>query len=269
MAEAAGATAGTPKRKIRLFLETERKDAWWRPQAATLAILTTMIAYATWAGLQGEHYWHGPYLSPLYAPELWGPSPHHWFGNGGAPSFWPSFLPYTAAGVILVFPAGFRATCYYYRGAYYKAFWADPPGCAVGEPRKSYLGEQSMPLIVQNIHRYFLYAAVVFIFLLAYDVYLATQFEDGFGIGVGTLIMAVNVVFLGSYTFGCHSMRHLFSGSRRNLPKGAVGKTCYDCVSGLNSRHMNFAWASLFSVMGTDLYIRLCSMGFLTDFRIL
>ena len=28
----------------------------------------------------------------------------------------------------------FRATCYYFRGAYYKAFFLDPPACAVGEP---------------------------------------------------------------------------------------------------------------------------------------
>ena len=48
-------------------------------------------------------------------------------------------------------------TCYYYRGAYYKAFWADPPSCAVGEPRKKYLGESSLPLILQNFHRYFLF----------------------------------------------------------------------------------------------------------------
>ena len=49
----------------------------------------------------------------------------------------------------------FRLTCYYYRGAYYKSFWADPPACAVSEPRKIYLGERSFPLIMQNFHRYF------------------------------------------------------------------------------------------------------------------
>ena len=67
----------------------------------------------------------------------------------------------TAAMLILWAPGGFRFTCYYYRGAYYKAFWADPPSCTVGEPRKTYLGERSFPLIVQNVHRYFLYLALV------------------------------------------------------------------------------------------------------------
>ena len=265
MAETAPAPGSAPKRALRVFMETQRKDAWWRPQLATAALLSTFIVYATWAAFQGEHYTAGPYLSPFYSPELFGPSPHAWFGP--APSWWPGFLPFSAALLILPFPAGFRATCYYYRGAYYKAFWADPPGCAVGEPRKSYLGENALPLILQNVHRYFMYIALAFLVMLSYDVYLATQFEDGFGIGVGTLVLATNVALLTGYTFGCHSMRHLVSGSRRRLPTTSVGKTCYECVSGLNSRHMNFAWASLISVGLSDVYVRLCSMGIITDFR--
>jgi hypothetical protein len=59
--------------------------------------------------------------------------------------------------LILWAPGGFRLTCYYYRGAYYKSFWADPPSCAVGEPRKHYRRERSFPLILQNVHRYYLY----------------------------------------------------------------------------------------------------------------
>ena len=78
-------------------------------------------------------------------------------------SWWPPFVRYSAAALVLWGPVGFRLTCYYYRGAYYKAFWADPPGCAVGEPRKRYLGERWFPLVIQNIHRYFLYVAVGFI----------------------------------------------------------------------------------------------------------
>jgi hypothetical protein len=91
-------------------------------------------------------------------------------------------------------PGGFRVTCYYYRGAYYKAFWSDPPSCAVGEPRKSYLGEKSFPLIIQNIHRYFLYVALLFLVFLAHDAWKAMWFRDPatglehFGIGVGTIL---------------------------------------------------------------------------------
>src|SRR6185312_133804 len=106
----------------------------------------------------------------------------------------------------------------YYRGAYYKAFWADPPACAVGEPRKTYLGERSFPLIMQNVHRYFLYLALLFIVFLSIDVWKALWFADpatgktSFGVGVGTLVLTANVVLLGGYTLGCHSLRHLVGG---------------------------------------------------------
>src|ERR687898_2809074 len=163
------------------------------------------VVYATWAAFQNAHYTHGPYLSPFYAPELWGDSPHAWFGP--KPAWWPALAPFSPALLILPFPGLFRVTCYYYRGAYYKAFWMDPPACTVGEPRKRYLGESSFPLIVQNIHRYFLYIALLFLLVLAHDVWKALWFTDAtggttFGIGVGTLVLASNVVLLSGYTFG-------------------------------------------------------------------
>jgi hypothetical protein len=184
-------------------------------------------------------------------------------------------LPFSAALLILWAPGGFRFTCYYYRGAYYKAFWADPPGCAVGEPRKRYIGENAFPLIIQNIHRYFLYFALIFIVILAYDVWAALWFPDpatgttNFGIGVGTLVLAVNVVLLGGYTFGCHSFRHLIGGRRDEISKSQLCSVGYACSSSLNRRHMLFAWMSLFSVGFSDIYIRLCSMGVWTDLRLL
>ena len=163
-------------------------------------MLGGFVVYATWAALQGDHYEYGPYLSPFYSPLLFGEGPHSWFGPLARPGWWPGALPFSAALLILWAPGGFRFTCYYYRGAYYKAFWADPPSCAVGEPRKSYRGENSFPLILQNVHRYFLYLALAFLFVLAYDVWKAMWFTDpvtgqqSFGIGVGTLVLAANVV---------------------------------------------------------------------------
>jgi hypothetical protein len=236
--------------------------------------------YSTWAGYTAANFEFGPYLSPMYSPLLFGPSTHAWFGGPFQPEWWPSLLPYSPAVLILWGPVGFRLTCYYYRGAYYKAFWADPPGCAVGEPRKNYLGERWFPLVIQNIHRYFLYVAIGFIVILGIDAWKGFWFPIGtnvmtegapteFGIGLGSLILTANAVFLGLYTFGCHSLRHLAGGVLDVMSGRPVRKTAYACVSCLNRWHMKWAWISLIWVGFTDLYVRMCAMGIWTDFRIL
>ena len=254
------------------FGTTSRRDAWWAAPSAVFVGLSLFVVYATWAAFQGAHYTFGPYLSPFYSPEIFGDSPHAWFGP--KPGGWPGWLPFSPALLILPFPGLFRFTCYYYRGAYYKAFWADPPSCAVGEPRASYWGERSFPLILQNVHRFFMWVAFVFIAFLAYDVWLAMWFTDAatgvtrFGLGLGTVILAVNVVLLASYTWGCHVLRHVVGGRLDEMSKSPVCDRAYACVGALNSRHQLFAWCSLFSVMSADLYVRLCSMGVLTDPRL-
>jgi hypothetical protein len=135
------------------FGRTMRTDAWWVQPAVVFVVLSAFVVYATWAALQGDHYAWGPYLSPFYSPLLFGEGPHAWFGP--RPGWWPAAIPFSAAILILWIPALFRVTCYYYRGSYYKAFWADPPACTVGEPRACYRGERSFPLVLQNVHRYF------------------------------------------------------------------------------------------------------------------
>lgn len=253
------------------FGATQRPDAWWLNPLFVFGCLGAFVVYATWAAFQGNHYYFGPYLSPFYSPELFGDSPHSWFGP--KPGWWPEWLPFSPALLILWAPGGFRLTCYYYRGAYYKGFWADPPACAVGEPRKSYLGENSLPLILQNVHRYFLYLALPFLLILSYDVWSALWFynaETGtkeFGIGMGTVILALNTVLLSSYTFGCHSLRHLIGGHQDELSKSTVCQYAYQCVGCFNRRHMLFAWLSLFMVAFSDVYVRLCSMGIWSDWR--
>ncbi|MSO48373.1 MAG: succinate dehydrogenase [Acidobacteria bacterium] len=254
------------------FGQTARRDRWWTTPALIFVGFSLFIVYATWAAFQNAHYTFGPYLSPFYSPEIFGASPHAWFGP--KPDWWPGLLPFSPALIILPFPGLFRFTCYYYRGAYYKSFWADPPACAVGEPRKGYRGEHSFPLILQNFHRYFMWVAIVFIALLAWDVWLAMWFTDSvtgqvqFGMGVGTLVLAVNVVLLACYTWGCHVLRHVVGGRLNEVSKSPVCDFAYECVSSLNGRHQLFAWCSLFSVMSSDLYVRLCSMGVITDLKI-
>ena len=81
--------------------------------------------------------------------------------------------------MILIFPLGFRMSCYYYRKAYYRSFWLSPPACAVAEPHGKYTGETRLPLILNNVHRWFWYAAVVVACVLSYDVVLTFRDETG------------------------------------------------------------------------------------------
>ena len=255
------------------FMETRRRDLWWLQPAVVFTILSGFVVYATWAAFQNAHYHFGNYLSPMYSPEIWGDSPHALLGP--KPGWWPGWLPFSPALIILPFPALFRFTCYYYRGAYYKSMWADPPACTVGEPRSTYLGENSFPLILQNVHRYFLYATMPFLVFLAHDAWKAMWFADPatgaerFGIGVGTIVLTVNVVLLSGYSFGCHSFRHRIGGHFDSLSKHPVRSTLYDCSSCLNRGHMRWAWCSLLVVAFSDIYVRLCSIGIWTDWRLL
>lgn len=257
----------------RRFGETARRDTWWLQPLVVFLGLSTFIVYSTWAAFQGVNYTFGPYLSPFYSPEIFGSSPHSLLGP--KPSAWPLWLPFSPALLILPIPGLFRLTCYYYRGAYYKAFWSDPPSCTVGEPRKTYWGENSFPLILQNIHRYMLLISFFVLLILAFDAYAAFWFPNpttgqvSFGIGLGTIVLTANVVLLGGYLFGCHSMRHFVGGFSDQISRAPLGQPVYNCVSCLNRRHMVWAWISLFGVGFSDLYVRMCAMGVWPDLRIL
>ena len=190
------------------FGTTSRRDAWWATPLAVFVGLSAFVGYATWAAFQGDHYTYGPYLSPFYSPELFGDSPHAWFGP--KPAAWPAWLPFSPALLILPFPGLFRFTCYYYRGAYYKAFWADPPSCAVGEPRTRYRGEHSFPLILQNAHRFFMWVALVFIAFLVYDLVLVfpylAMFDSAYSDHRPSLIAYLTVIV----SSGLFSVYYLF-----------------------------------------------------------
>ncbi len=277
--------------QLRTLGATKRTDAWWVQPLLVFLGFSAFIVYSTWAAMQGAHFFHGGlsggganYLSPFYSPLIFEVPGQPATGHSlfGLPpewllKLWPSFIPFSPALLILWAPGGFRFTCYYYRGAYYKAFWADPISCSVGEPGfrgKNYRGERKFPLIIQNIHRYFLYLALAFIVLLVWDAVNAYMFTAGdgktrFGIGLGSLILTVNPILLGSYTLGCHSLRHLIGGKKDCVSDCTPARAgAYRGVSCLNRKHMMWAWLSLFWVGFTDFYVRMCSMGVVHDYRI-
>jgi hypothetical protein len=243
---------------------TLRQDRWWLYPAATFTVFFAFIVYATFRAFQGSYYFSEPYLSPFYSPCL---------GDcvEGASDFGQPFAgwPLSAALIILIFPLGFRLTCYYYRKAYYRAFWLSPPACAVAEPHGAYTGETRFPLILQNIHRWFWYAAVLVLAVLTFDAVLAFRDEHGnWGhMGLGTVLMVVNVVLLAVYTLGCHSCRHIVGGRLRHFSKHPVRYRLWTWVSKLNARHAQYAWYSLFSVALVDLYIALLAAGVFDDPR--
>jgi hypothetical protein len=249
--------------KLAQFGETQRRDSWWLEILPVVILLGGFGVYATLRAFEGRFFAWGPYLSPFYSP-LIDPG-HHWWKLS------PALL-------ILAGPLGFRATCYYYRKAYYRAFFLDPPACAVSEnAKRDYQGETSFPFILQNIHRYFLYLAILFLVFLWHDAYQAFFFigrlrTQELGIGVGSLIMLANVTLLTLYTFSCHSLRHLAGGRLDCFSCSTFGRprhTAWGWITKLNERHMLLAWASLISVGFTDFYIRMLAAHSFTDLRIL
>ena len=257
--------------------DTMRTDRWWLEPLLTGSGFLLFIIYTTWAMLQAGYYWAGSYLSPLYSPLLFvdpgapgaPPMVHAWFGYW--PEWWPSFIPPSPAIFILAGPLSFRLTCYYYRKFYYRAYFATPSACAVSPlPQKDYKGETHL-LLFQNLHRYTLYIAIFYIIVLAYDTFGSCFRYGKFGVGVGTLVMAVNVYLLSGYTLGCHALRHLVGGRLNcfSCPSGQehFGHKAWKKVTWLNERHMLWAWASMIWVGFTDFYIRMVSMGIWHDFN--
>ena len=245
--------------------KTLRQDNWWLSPLVTFVVFTAFVVYATWRAFSGEHYYASPYLSPFYSPCM-GAQCVEGSADFGRPFDW---FPYSPALIILVIPLGFRMTCYYYRKAYYRAFWLSPPACGVAEPHTKYTGERRFPLILQNGHRWALIASAVIAMVLTYDVVLAFRNADHeWGhMGLGTVVLGVNVVLIWLYTLSCHSCRHLIGGRLRNFSKHPVRYRLWTAVSRLNRDHPKYAWLSLFSVALADLYVYLLSTGAITDVR--
>ncbi|MDB1086904.1 hypothetical protein PJ985_04915 [Streptomyces sp. ACA25] len=242
-----------------------RVDRWWLAPTVTVLVLAAFIVYATWRAFSNAHYYAAPYVSPFYSPCLASSCPDMQAGPN-YPLFgdWWTLSP---ALIFLALPLGFRVTCYYYRKAYYRAFWASPPSCAVAEPHRTYTGESRFPLIFQNIHRYFFYPAFAIAVILTYDAVLGfrnADYEWGH-MGLGTFIMLANILLVWGYTLSCHSCRHIMGGRLKSFSRHPVRYRLWSWISRLNGRHMELAWASLISLAVADLYVYLLATGAFTD----
>ena len=217
----------------------------------TLGILA-FVAYAAVSsvllipGVLGVDYRAEGYHSPF-------------FSIGIAEGLVPAWV--SPAIFVLWIQVVFRATCYYFRGAYYKSIFADPPACAVGEPtiHRRYGMENRFPFILMNLHRITLYLALIPMAVLWLDVVLAVWHDGAPRLGLGVLLLTADALFVALYVFSCHSFRHIVGG----------GLDCYSCtantrrrhgawsrVSALNRNHGLWFWASLISIVIADLYIR-------------
>jgi hypothetical protein len=240
-----------------------RTDKWWIEPLISVVVLLSFIAYSTWRAFENAYYYVDHLVSPFYSPCLATSCPPEAAIFGTPFGDWYSISP---ALLILVFPLGFRLTCYYYRKTYYRAFWMSPPACSVAEPHKTYTGETRQPLLLQNSHRYFFFAGLIFNVILTYDALLAFHGKDGgFGMSVGTLVLVANATFLWLYSLSCHSCRHAIGGRLKHFSKHPVRYKAWTFVSNLNPHHPKFAWVSLIGVALCDLYVRSVATGQITN----
>lgn len=242
--------------------QTERIDAWWVKSLLVITTLGLFTVYVLWATMPGQAQFAeiGPYISPFFSPNLKHVFPE-WFDKLQWLS--PAYLAIWA-------PLLFRGTCYYGRKMYYRALFT-PPNCAVGPSQtvsQVYDGEQKFPFVLMNLHRFFFYIAVILVFFHWYHFISALSFGGKAGIGVGSLVVLLDTVFLSLYVFSCHSWRHLLAGKLNCFSCSNFTDTRYKAwlkQSWLNERHGLYFWLSLLSVWFADVYIRQVAMGNWTD----
>jgi hypothetical protein len=246
---------------------TLRRDRWWLPPLVTVTVLTAFVGYSTWAAFVNKDYYvgagaHRNLISPFYSPCI---AEHCVPGSNPWAAF--TWWPFSPALLILIVPLGFRLTCYYYRKAYYRGFWLAPPACAVADAHAAYSGESRLPLILQNLHRYFFYLGFALNVVLTIDAVMAfDQPGVGIGISVGTVVLCINAGLLWMYTLSCHACRHLCGGGVKQFSAAPIRHRIWKTLTPLNARHMLIAWMSLCFVAFTDFYVRLVASGTIHDY---
>ncbi|NMP22497.1 hypothetical protein [Sulfobacillus harzensis] len=234
----------------------KKEKPYWVEPLITMVVLGVWVLYSLWEIFFHNSGTYQNYISPYFSPGV-----GKWFGWHLLDGLYVAWVPFL-----------FRFSCYYYRREYYRGFFWDPPGCAVHDkPRPRYSGETKWPLAFNNLHRYAWYLAFIVLVFLWKDAVQAFFFKNGFGVGIGSLLLLINAVLLTFYTFSCHAFRHMVGGKKDCFSCDGKPTTSYKLwnrVSSWNVFHGTWAWASLASVWAADLYIRLLSMGVIHDVRL-
>jgi hypothetical protein len=156
------------------------------------------------------------------------------------------------------------------RRVYYRTFFASPTACWVDEPdinkKLGYKGEKRV-FILNNLHRYFLYAAMIIIAIKWWDVTHTLTFEDGqYGFSIGTFIMAIEAFLLTMYVTSCHALRHLAGGALDRWTTGIskIRGRIFDKLSIANRSHGFWFWTSLAFVFVGDLWVLAYNEGYFT-----
>ena len=233
------------------FGKTLRVDRWIIKPGLIAFGLLAFIAYATVSAIFGIPHFGVDYAAEGYHSPFFGIA----LGEGILPAW------FSPAILVLWMQVFFRGTCYYFRGAYYKAFFLDPPACAVGEPtiHRRFAMENKFPFILMNAHRFALYIVFIPLTVLWLDLIFAMVHEGSLRLGLGVFLIAADAILVSLYTFSCHSFRHLVGGSIDCFSCTANTKRrhgIWQRVSAINAHHGFYAWASLISIVIVDLYVR-------------
>ena len=245
------------------FGRTDRIDYWWTEPvwmavALTAALIYTAVRVVMWDG--SIHYDDHRVTSPIFSPDVL-----HMLHITNHPGWMNSAM------LILWIPFGFRGTCYYMRRVYHRTFFQNPTGCMVSKPGISYTvdykGEKGL-FILNNIHRYMLYLAILVLSVKFYDVLLTTRFDDGSrAVSIGTMVLGIEAFLLFMYVASCHAFRHLFGGGMDQWRGGISGifGSIYRWVSGVNVHHAFWFWTSLAMVFLGDLFVWAVAEEFISD----
>ena len=251
---------------------TNRIDNWLNQPLAMGIALTAALIYTTVRLFLYPDTIHyelngATIMSPIFSPNVL-----EWELFGLKNWDHPSWV--NAAILVLWIPFGFRGTCYYMRRVYYRTFFASPVACWVDEPeinkKIGYKGERQL-FIFNNLHRYFLYAAMIIIVIKWWDVTHTLHFTEGatqgWGICIGTLVMGIEAFLLTMYVTSCHALRHLAGGvlDRWTTPIARIRGKLFGRISVFNRSHGFWFWTSLIFVFLGDLWVLAAEAGLLSD----